>query len=101
MLELFPGNYRWSYNTHLAFAAGGQLGDLALIMPVLTENVGNDEVWHDEWTRLAGIVEERAQSEERAQREERAPCPRPREARRLRKRMPEARDGSRGRWYRR
>ena len=62
MLELFPGSYRWSYNTHLAFAAGGQLGDLELIMPVLTENVDNDEVWHDEWTRLAGIVEERAQS---------------------------------------
>lgn len=62
MLELFPGNYRWSYNTHLVFAAGGQLGDLELIMPALTAAEGDDEVWHAEWTRLAAIVEARAEA---------------------------------------
>ena len=61
MLELFPGNYLWSYNTMLAFAAGGQIGDLELIMPQLTEGAGNNEVWHREWTRLAEIVKTRAE----------------------------------------
>jgi len=60
MFEFFPGNYRWSYNTLLAFAAGGQLGDVALIHPNLTKDVGNDEAWHREWARLEGILEERA-----------------------------------------
>ena len=35
MHEFFPSNYRWSYNTLLAFAAGGQLGDIALLLPRL------------------------------------------------------------------
>ena len=62
MFEFFPGNYRWSYNTLLAFAAGGQLGDVALIHERLRENVGNDEAWHHEWARLAGVLEKRAQA---------------------------------------
>jgi len=60
MFELFPGNYRWSYNAHLALAAGGQFGDLALILPTLQANVGNDEVWHDNWDALAGVLVRRA-----------------------------------------
>jgi dienelactone hydrolase len=60
VFEFFPGNYRWSYNTLLAFAAGGQLGDFALIRDQLTEDAGNDEVWHREWARLAHILERRA-----------------------------------------
>ena len=43
MFEFFPGNYRWSYNALLAFAAGGQLGDFALIQKQLSESLGNDE----------------------------------------------------------
>lgn len=61
MYEFFSGNYRWSYNTQLAFAAGAQLGDLALIHPTLTRDIGNDETWHREWARLAGILEQRAE----------------------------------------
>jgi dienelactone hydrolase len=45
----------------LVFAAGGQIGDLELIMPKLTKHAGDNEVWHQEWTRLATIVEKRAQ----------------------------------------
>jgi dienelactone hydrolase len=60
VFEFFPGHYRWSYNTLLAFAAGGQLGDLALIHSNLSAEVGKDEVWHREWKRLAEILEQRA-----------------------------------------
>jgi len=48
MFEFFPGHYRWSYNTLLAFAAGGQLGDIALIHANLSRDVGKDEAWHRE-----------------------------------------------------
>jgi dienelactone hydrolase len=63
MYTFFPDNYRWSYNTLLAFAAGAQLGDVALIHPTLVANVGNDDTWHQEWARLAGILERRAQTQ--------------------------------------
>src|SRR4051794_2815523 len=62
MFEFFPGHYRWSYNTLLAFSAGGQLGDFALIEKALHENVGKDEAWHREWARLADILEKRAKA---------------------------------------
>lgn len=62
MFEFFPGHYRWSYNTLLAFAAGGQLGDFALIQRNLAKDVGKDETWHHEWARLAGILEKRAKA---------------------------------------
>lgn len=62
MYELFPGNYRWSYNTLLAFAGGGQFGDVALIHPHLAAGVGDDEVWQREWGRLADMLEQRAKA---------------------------------------
>lgn len=62
MYEFFPGNYRWSYNTLLAVAAGGQLGDIALIHPRLLERAGEDEAWHEEWARLADVLERRAKA---------------------------------------
>src|SRR3954470_1974789 len=62
MFEFFPGHYRWSYNTLLAFAAGGQLGDLALIQPSLSKEPGKDEAWHREWARLADILAQRAKA---------------------------------------
>ena len=62
MFEFFPGHYRWSYNTLLAFAAGGQLGDFALIERTLKQKVGQDDAWHTEWARLAEILEKRAQA---------------------------------------
>lgn len=60
--EFFPGNYRWSYNTHLALAAGGPFGDVALILPELSAASGTaeaDEAWHLAWAKLAGIAEAR------------------------------------------
>jgi dienelactone hydrolase len=60
MFEFFPGNYRWSYNTLLAFSAGAQLGDVALIHNRLLDSNGDDEAWHVEWARLADLLEERA-----------------------------------------
>lgn len=66
MFEFFPGHYRWSYNTLLAFAAGGQLGDVALIEPRLRAQLGNDDVWHEQWARLASILEARARSGSRS-----------------------------------
>ena len=60
MFEFFPGHYRWSYNTLLSFAAGGQLGDFTLIEKQLKAKVGDDATWHNEWARLAGILEKRA-----------------------------------------
>jgi dienelactone hydrolase len=62
VFEFFPGNYRWSYNTLLAFAAGGQLGDFALIHKQLSENSGNDGAWHREWAHLADVLEKRAKA---------------------------------------
>ena len=57
MFEFFPGNYRWSYNSLLAFAAGGQLGDFALIKENLSKNLGNDETWHQQWAWLGDVLE--------------------------------------------
>jgi dienelactone hydrolase len=65
MHEFFPGNYRWSYNTLLAFAAGGQLGDLALILPRLQPAVGDDDAWHREWSWLADVLSRRADNDSR------------------------------------
>lgn len=61
MHSFFPENYRWSYNTLLAFAGGAQLGDFGLILPKLSESVGEDEVWRDAWLELASILEKRAE----------------------------------------
>ena len=58
---MFPGNYLWSYNTMLAFAGGGQIGDIELIMADLSENDGDNELWHRKWMELADIVEQRAE----------------------------------------
>jgi dipeptidyl aminopeptidase/acylaminoacyl peptidase len=60
MFEFVPNNYRWSYNTLLAFAAGGQFGDIALILDRLNKENGNDDVWHDAWSWLAQVLERRA-----------------------------------------
>lgn len=60
MYSFFEGNYRWSYNTLLAFSAGGQLGDIALVHERLKPKVGDDAAWHDEWAWLARMLEERA-----------------------------------------
>ena len=60
MYEYFPGNYRWSYNLLLAFAAGGQFGDISMIGPRLLAKAGDDEAWHAEWRHLAGVLEKRA-----------------------------------------
>ena len=62
MFEFFPGHYRWSYNTLLAFSAGGQLGDFALIQRNLAKDVGKDEAWHREWAWLADVLEKRAEA---------------------------------------
>jgi dienelactone hydrolase len=63
MFEFFPGNYRWSYNTLLAFSAGAQLGDVALIHPALLASGGDDKVWYSEWARLAELLEVRARDQ--------------------------------------
>lgn len=60
MYEFFPGNYRWSYNTLLALCAGGQVGDVDLVLQRLQGKTGDDAAWHDAWAWLASVVEERA-----------------------------------------
>lgn len=60
MFHFFPGNYRWSYNTLLAFAAGGQLGDITMVVERLQQNVGDDAAWHREWAWIADVLEARA-----------------------------------------
>lgn len=60
MHSFFPGNYRWSYNTLFAFAAGGELGDVSMVVDRLEGHHGDDEAWIREWAWLADIVEERA-----------------------------------------
>ena len=60
MFEFFKDNYRWSYNTLAAVAAGGQVGDVSLILDRLRERDGDDEAWHIEWSWLAGVLEKRA-----------------------------------------
>lgn len=66
MYEFFPGNYRWSYNTLLSLAAGGQIGDVDLVLLRLRDKVAvaggtpDDAAWHDAWAWLAGVLERRA-----------------------------------------
>ncbi|GAB3200227.1 alpha/beta fold hydrolase [Nocardioides hungaricus] len=60
MYSFFPDHYRWSYNTLLAFAAGAEMGDVGIILPRLTDQVGDDEVWHEAWRDLAELVEDRS-----------------------------------------
>jgi dienelactone hydrolase len=60
MYEFFPGNYRWSYNTWCALAAGGEFGDISLILPRLSEHEGDDDRWLVAWNWLAQRVEARA-----------------------------------------
>jgi dipeptidyl aminopeptidase/acylaminoacyl peptidase len=60
MFHFFPGNYRWSYNTLLAFAAGGQLGDITMVVERLQKSIGDDAAWHREWAWIAGVLEARA-----------------------------------------
>lgn len=62
MFEFVPNNYRWSYNTLLAFAAGGQFGDIALILDRLTKANGDHVAWHGAWSWLAQVLERRASS---------------------------------------
>ncbi len=50
------------YNTLLAFAAGGQLGDVALILPRLQTAVGDDEAWHREWSWIGAALSRRAEN---------------------------------------
>jgi fermentation-respiration switch protein FrsA (DUF1100 family) len=61
VFELFPGNYLWSYNTWGALAAGGELGDIGLILERLRKSAGNDEEWHASWKWLAERLERRAE----------------------------------------
>ena len=61
MFELFPGHYRWSYNAWAALAAGGEFGDLGLILDRLRGAVGRDETWYEAWTWLADVLEQRAE----------------------------------------
>ena len=62
MFHFFPGNYRWSYNTLLAFAAGGQLGDITMVVERLLPQIGNDDAWHKEWAWIANVLERRAKN---------------------------------------
>jgi esterase/lipase len=58
--SFFSGNYRWSYNTLFAFAAGGELGDVSMVVDRLAGQDGDDEAWIREWAWLADILERRA-----------------------------------------
>lgn len=60
MHSFFPGNYRWSYNTLFAFAAGGEFGDVSMVVDRLQGHDGDTEAWIREWAWLADILEDRA-----------------------------------------
>jgi hypothetical protein len=60
VFELFPGNYRWSYNVMMAMTAGAQLGDIGLIAERLRQPRADDTAWHHEWSWLAEVLERRA-----------------------------------------
>ena len=60
MHSFFPGNYRWSYNTLFAFAAGGEFGDVAMVVDRLVGHDGDDEAWIREWAWLADLLHRRA-----------------------------------------
>lgn len=60
LFEYFSDNYQWSYNTLLALAAGGQIGDIELISSRLHERVGDAQAWEEAWCWLAAVLERRA-----------------------------------------
>jgi len=59
MHEFFPGNYKWSYNTLLAFCGGGQIGDVTRVLRRL-EGTADDAAWHDAWQEIADVAARRA-----------------------------------------
>lgn len=59
MFEFFPGNYKWSYNTLLAFCGGGQMGDVAAVLAKL-QGATDDSSWHGAWQEIADIATQRA-----------------------------------------
>jgi pimeloyl-ACP methyl ester carboxylesterase len=59
MHEFFPGNYRWSYNTLLAFCGGGQVGDVARVLERL-QSTTDDAAWHEAWQEIADVATRRA-----------------------------------------
>lgn len=61
MYEFFPGNYKWSYNTLLAFCGGGQVGDVSHVVERL-KGVTDDALWHDAWQEIATSAKQRAQA---------------------------------------
>ena len=61
MYEFFPGNYKWSYNTLLAFCGGGQLGDIDRVVSKL-QGISGDADWHVAWQDIADNARQRARA---------------------------------------
>ncbi len=59
MYEFFEGNYKWSYNTLLAFCGGAQMGDVARVLERL-RGASDEFAWHDAWQEIADVATRRA-----------------------------------------
>lgn len=62
----FPDNYRWSFNVLLvlatARAGGAEIGEVDMVARRLATDVGNDELWFDEWVREGDRIRELAET---------------------------------------
>src|SRR5574340_1060466 len=62
----FPDNYRWSHGLliglNMAPWGGAEIGEVNRIGLRLKDRVGDDDAWFREWTREAGIVEDRGRA---------------------------------------
>src|SRR5262249_24817286 len=63
----FPTNYRWSMGLLICLSGapwgGAEIDEVNRVGRALTDRVGDDKAWFDEWTRMGDKIEERGRDE--------------------------------------
>jgi pimeloyl-ACP methyl ester carboxylesterase len=65
----FPTNYRWSMGLLLCLSSapwgGAEIDEVHRVGRALSDKIGDDAAWFEEWARMGDIVEARGRSEEK------------------------------------
>src|SRR5262245_63035584 len=63
----FPDNYRWSMGLLICLSGapwgGAEIDEVNRVGRALTDRVGDDHAWFDEWTRMGDKIEARGRDE--------------------------------------
>ena len=66
----FPTNYRWSMGLMICLSGapwvGVEIDEVNRVGRALTDKVGDDDAWFEEWTRMGDKIEARGRDAERA-----------------------------------